>query len=78
MNHVRSLKDFLRIKETRGYKDKHTILHSNQGTVYASKKFEKTHKDYPITRSMSRATTPTANPVIESHNGWIKAELKTI
>ena len=76
MNHLRSLKDFLRIKEARGYSDKHTILHSDQGIVYASKKFEKTHKDYPITRSMSRAATPTDNPVIESLNGWIKAELK--
>ena len=68
MNHLRSLKDFLRIKEARGYSDKHTILHSDQGIVYASKKFEKTHKDYPITRSRSRAATPTDNPVIESLN----------
>jgi len=76
MNHLRSLNDFLRIKEARGYGDKHTILHSDQGIVYASKKFEKAHKEYQITRSMSRAGTPTDNPVIESLNGWIKAELK--
>jgi transposase InsO family protein len=76
MNHLRSLNDFLRIKEERGYGDDHTILHSDQGIVYASKKFEKAHKDYPITRSMSRAGTPTDNPVIESLIGWIKRNLK--
>ena len=76
MNHLNSLNDFLRIKEERGYGDLNTILHSDQGTVYASKKFEKAHKDYPITRSMSRVATPTDNPVIEALNGWIKADLK--
>ena len=32
-------------------------------------------KDYNIIRSMSRAGTPTDNPVNESLNGWIKEEL---
>ena len=32
--------------------------------------------DYNIIRSMSRAGTPTDNPVIESINGWIKAQIK--
>jgi len=72
MNHLKSLQDFLRIKEERGYGDDHTILHRDQGIVYASKKFEKAHKDY----SMSRAGTPTDNPVIESLIGWIKGDLK--
>lgn len=76
LNHLKSLQDFLRIKEERGYGDDHTILHSDQGIVYASKKFEKAHKEYPITRSMSRAGTPTDNPVIESLIGWIKGDLK--
>lgn len=40
------------------------------------KKVEKAHKDYPISRSMSRAGTPTDNPVIESLIGWIKGDLK--
>ena len=73
INHLRSLKDFLRIKEARGYSDKLTILHSDQGFAYASKKFVKAHKEYPITESMSRAETPNNKPVIESLNGWIKA-----
>ena len=76
MNHLRSLQDFLRIKEERGYGSDHTILHSDQGIVYASKKFETAHKEYPITRNMSRAGTPTDNPVIESLIGWIKEDLK--
>jgi len=76
MNHLNSLNDFLRIKETRGYGDLNTILHSDQGNIYASKKFEKAHKDYSITRSMSRVATPTDNAVIESLNGWIKADIK--
>src|SRR5690554_586797 len=77
MNHLRSLNDFLRIKkEERGYGDDHTILDSDQGRVYSSVKFEKAHKEYPISRSMSRAGTPTDNPVIESLIGWIKGDLK--
>jgi transposase InsO family protein len=76
MNHLRSLEDFLRIKDQRGYGEDHTILHSDQGRVYASVKFEKMHQTYPITRSMSRAGTPTDNPVIESLIGWIKGDLK--
>jgi len=76
MNHLRSLQDFLRIKEERGYGHLMTILHSDQGLVYGSKKFEKTHKEHRIRRSMSRRATPTDNPVIESLNGWIKSELK--
>lgn len=34
-----------------------------------------THSNYNIIRSMSRAGTPTDNPIIESLNGWMKAEL---
>ena len=32
-------------------------------------------KSYNITRSMSRAGTPTDNLVIESKNGWFKKEI---
>ena len=51
------------------------ILHTDQGSVYSSKAFNNAHKEYNIIRSMSRAGKPTDNPVIESINGWIKAEL---
>ncbi|HAR57981.1 MAG TPA: hypothetical protein DCR62_04480 [Acholeplasmatales bacterium] len=51
-----------------------------KGTIHNYKKnhsraFNKLHENYTIKRSMSRVGTPTDNPVIESLNGWIKAEL---
>ena len=55
--------------------DYSTTLHSDQGVVYSSAAFTNAHKDYNIIRSMSRAGTPTDNPVNESLNGWIKEEL---
>ena len=52
-------------------------LHTDQGSVYSSAGFYQTHKDYTnIIRSMSRAGTPTDNPIIESLNGWIKEEMR--
>lgn len=51
------------------------ILHTDQGAVYSSAAFFNAHKHYNIIRSMSRAGTPTDNPVIEAVNGWIKCEL---
>jgi len=52
-----------------------TILHTDQGSVYSSKAYNKLLENYNIQRSMSRAGTPTDNPVNESLNGWIKEEL---
>lgn len=51
------------------------ILHTDQGAVYSSKAYNKLLENYNISRSMSRAGTPTDNPVNESLNGWIKEEL---
>ena len=51
------------------------ILHTDQGSVYASKSYNDLIKNYNIQRSMSRAGTPTDNPINESLNGWIKEEL---
>lgn len=51
------------------------VLHTDQGAVYSSRAFGQAHKDYNILRSMSRAATPTDNPVMESLNGWMKEEL---
>lgn len=51
-------------------------FHTDQGTVYSSKAFNQALLDYNIIRSMSRAGTPTDNPIIESINGWIKAQIK--
>ncbi len=52
-----------------------TILHTDQGSVYASMAYNDLIKDTNIIRSMSRAGKPTDNPVNESLNGWIKEEL---
>lgn len=51
------------------------ILHTDQGSVYASKSYNDLINNYNIQHSMSRAGTPTDNPVNESFNGWIKEEL---
>ena len=51
------------------------ILHSDQGSVYASMAYNDLIKDTNIIRSMSRAGKPTDNPVNEALNGWIKEEL---
>ena len=58
--------------------EKHTglvILHTDQGAVYSSKQYNNLLNNFNFQRSMSRAGTPTDNPVNESLNGWIKEEL---
>lgn len=62
------------VKLLRGCKEP-TILHTDQGSVYASIAYNELIKDTNIQRSMSRAGKPTDNPVNESLNGWIKEEL---
>ena len=52
-----------------------TIIHTDQGSVYASIAYNELIKDTNIQRSMSRAGKPTDNPVNESLNGWVKEEL---
>lgn len=52
-----------------------TVLHTDQGSVYASMAYNELIKDANIIRSMSRAGKPTDNPVNEALNGWIKEEL---
>ena len=51
------------------------VLHTDQGNIYSSRAFAKAHDKYTILRSMSRAGTPTDNPIIEALNGWIKQEM---
>ena len=52
-----------------------TIIHTDQGSVYASMAYNELIRDTNIVRSMSRAGKPTDNPVNEALNGWIKEEL---
>ena len=75
MTYINGLNDLLELKSK--YPDFKTILHSDQGSVYASKKFNELLPANNIVRSMSRAGTPTDNAAMESINGWIKAELFT-
>ena len=51
------------------------VLHTDQGSVYASMAYNDLIKDTNVIRSMSRAGKPTDNPVNEALNGWIKEEL---
>ena len=54
-----------------------TILHSDHGAVYASKKYNDILRLHHIRYSMSRAGTPTDNAAMEAINGWLKTELFT-
>ena len=74
-NHREALISMLKSKNERGYKNLDTIFHTDQGAVYSSISFNKTFENTSIIRSMSRAGTPTDNPVIESKNGWLKKEM---
>ena len=75
LNHINALNNMLKTKIKRGYATLDTIFHTDQGAVYSSMSFNNIIKSYNITRSMSRAGTPTDNPVIESKNGWLKKEM---
>lgn len=75
MTYINGLRDLLDYKEM--FPNHEMILHSDQGSVYASKSFNELLPMYGITRSMSRAGTPTDNAAMESINGWIKEELFT-
>lgn len=63
------------IKKKEAYKDLVTILHTDQGSVYASKSFNELAQLNNIIHSMSRPGTPTDNSNMEAINGWLKEEL---
>ena len=73
MTYISGLQDLLALKEQ--HPEYQTILHTDQGSVYSSKAFNDLLPMYGITRSMSRAGTPTDNAAMEAINGWVKAEL---
>jgi len=72
MTYISGLENLLALTEE--YPEYQMILHSDQGSVYTSKAFNDLLPMY-VTRSMSRAGTPTDNAAMEAINGWIKAEL---
>lgn len=73
MTYLNGLRDLIDLKKL--HPDMEMVLHTDQGSVYASKDFNEILPSYNITRSMSRAGTPTDNGAMESINGWIKAEI---
>lgn len=75
MTYLNGLQDVIEYQKQ--HPDQELILHSDQGSVYASKSYNELLPMYNITRSMSRAGTPTDNAAMESINGWVKAEMFT-
>ena len=76
MTYLSGLDDLIELKKQ--YPQYEMNLHSDQGAVYASKAFNELLPMYGISRSMSRAGTPTDNAAMEAINGWIKAELEKV
>ena len=62
-------------KKNKKYTDLEMILHSDQGSVYCSKRFNESLYLYNIIHSTSKPGTPTENGAMEAINGWIKEEL---
>lgn len=75
MTYLKGLQDVIELKKF--HPELKTVLHSDQGSVYASKAFNELLPPQRIIRSMPRAGTPTDNGAMESFNGWIKTELMT-
>lgn len=75
MTYISGLNNLIELKKQHPEYD--MVLHSDQGSVYASKNYNELLPLYGITRSMSRAGTPTDNACMEAINGWIKAEIFT-
>ena len=59
MTYMSGLNDLIALKSQ--YPEYEMVLHSDQGSVYASKNFNELLPMYKIVRSMSRAGTPTDN-----------------
>ena len=75
MTYTNGLHSLIELKKQ--HPEYRTVLHSDQGSVYASKNYNDLLGTCGIIHSMSRAGTPTDNAAMESINGWIKSELFT-
>ena len=73
MTYISGLNGLMDIKKN--FPGLEMVLHTDQGSVYASKAFNDLLPLYGILHSMSRAGTPTDNAAMEAINGWIKAEV---
>ena len=74
MTCIKGLNSLIELKKLNP--DMEMVLHTDQGSVYTSREFNEVLPLFNITRSMSRAGTPTDNAAMESINGWIKQEMK--
>ena len=63
------------LKQKEEYKDLEMVLHTDQGSVYSSKKFNEALPQLNIIHSMSKTGKPYENGAMEAINGWIKEEL---
>jgi len=75
MTYISGLHGLIELKKQ--HPEYKTLLHSDQGSVYASKNYNNLLRTCGIIHSVSRAGTPTDNAAMESINGWIKSELFT-
>jgi putative transposase len=75
MTYISGLNDLTELKKQ--HPEYQMVLHSGQGSVYASKNYNNLLGPCGIIHSMSRAGTPADNAIMESINGWIKPELFT-
>ena len=73
MTYISGLQDLIELKKLNP--ELEMVLHTDQGSVYASRSFNDLLPLYHIVHSMSRAGTPTDNAAMEAINGWIKAEI---
>ena len=62
-------------QKNKQYQDLDMILHSDQGSVYCSKRFNESLYLYHIIHSTSKPGKPTENGAMEAINGWLKEEL---
>jgi len=75
MTYISGLNDLIKLKKQ--HPEYKMVLHSDQGSVYASKNYNDLPGPCGIIHSMPRAGTPTDNAAMEPINGWIKSELFT-
>lgn len=62
-------------EKNKKYTDLEMIFHSDQGSVYCSKRFNESLPLYNIIHSTSKPGSPTENGAMEAINGWVKEEL---
>lgn len=62
-------------EKNKKHTDLEMILHSDQGSVYCSKRFNESLYLHNIIHSVSKPGSPTENGAMEAINGWIKEEL---